>query len=207
MSVPPLEQLSLNDRGGGWEKLPPELRSQVWDSLKGSTDGCKELRRLCKQPVDKEHAAWCRENATYLRECDLLKVRIDARKLVISNEARYGWIADPVHRQRQVDRDRDAAARLAADSRYRGTLSIPTDPFRAMNSILFTNEQVSLLGLKRLEGREYDLSRAVWTTSEFAPGWKIWQRYLYEDAARYTPLGLAMFGNYETRIMLYAQKL
>ena len=96
MSVPPLEQLSLNGRDGSWEKLPSELRSQVWDSLKGSTEGCKELRRLCKQPVDKEHAAWCRENATYLRECDLLKIRIDARMLVASNEARYGYITDPV---------------------------------------------------------------------------------------------------------------
>lgn len=207
MSIPPLEQLSLNDRGGGWEKLPPELRGQVWDSFKGSRDGCKELRRLCKQPVDKEHAAWCRENATYLRECDLLKIRIDARMLVISNEARYGYLEDPERIQRQVDRDRASAARLAADPKYRGTLSIPTDPYRAMNSKLFTNEQVSLLGLKRIEGREYDLNHAIWATSEFAPGWKIWKRHVLEDVPRYTALGFGLSGNHESRYMLYAQRL
>lgn len=200
MSVPPLEQLSLNGRDGSWEKLPSELRSQVWDSLKGSTEGCKELRRLCKQPVDKEHAAWCRENATYLRECDLLKIRIDARMLVASNVARYGYIMDPESIQRQVDRDRRNAARLAADPDYRGTLSTHTDPYRAMNSRLFTHDQCSLLGLRRIQDRDYDLSRALWTTSEFAPGWKIWKRHFTEDAR--------VFGvRSEEKFMLYAQRL
>ena len=206
--APSLEQLSLNDRGGGgWEKLPPELRSQVWDSLKGSTDGCKELRRLCKQPVDKQHAAWCRENAAYLRECDLLKIRIDARMLVASNVARYGYIEDPERTQRQVDRDRANAARLAADPDYRGTLSISTDPYRAMNAELFTHDQCSLLGLKPIFGRDYDFLHAHWTTSEFAPGWKIWRRHFMEDQPGYNAWGLGSLGSPVSKWMLYAQKL
>jgi len=173
----------------GWNDLPTELRRQVWDSFRAMEDGCAAAVRLCRRPINKEHAQWCRDNAAWLRDWNVIKVRPDQKMIHVFNEFRYGYIDDFQRRVSQVDRDRLTLAKLATDG-SQGFVSIPTTLWRAMNSPLVHHNTCSLLGLRLIEQdntrrRHDDPGRldgnAVWTTCQFLPGYRVYKRHFWDD--------------------------
>ena len=168
MSLPPMEQLSLlPQHTPSWNGMPQELRTAIRDVLKTQEGGCHEARRQCANPVDKEHLAWCTENRTYLRTCDLMEVRLDASKLTYPHD-RYDSAAS---RERRMARDREVI------QSYGGVLMVPTTQWGALNRRLLSFDEVSVMQLTRTNLSSFSRGReGSWYTSVMAPDYVFWMR-------------------------------
>lgn len=160
-NLPPMETLSLNDPPEprkSWDDLPGDVEGKVWDSIKSGDRGCQESRNLCNKPLNKRHGQWCRDNAQWLYECDLMRIPVDESKLTgglsLSND------------------EREVVQRM------RGVILVPTSAQSAlMNAPLMRPEVIRLLRLAPMPGPSPRFRDGRWYVSPLAPGYKFCARY------------------------------
>ena len=191
--LPNLGALSLQPRRARFDDLNEDEREMVLDSVKSQKGGCQEARRQCLTPRNQEHAEWCRSNATWLRDCDVLRIRIYPAD--VQNDYNQMYPRDPERARQMAQRAIDLIEAMG------GEIVIPLTAELAMRRNLLPYSTLMLL---RLRGERNHDGRPTGPNVQWGTGW--WLRSILVPGYKFFVRSFAQ--TFDNRSwMVYAEKL